>query len=511
MERVEKGKWAYMAYRAVTYSLSPFLYLHLQWRRLKGLEHPLRWPERLARPSLPRPPGPLLYFHAVSLGEGMAAIPLINHCTVQRPDLNVLMTTATNSAFDVIKDRLPNSVLYQFAPLDTPAAMDSFLGYWRPNAVILMESELWPNLILGASKKGIIVALLNARVSKKSFSRWSGTIAQSLLVLMLSKFSLIIPLSTLQAINFQLLHAPPFVINFVGDLKYGMPTHLINTVGPATDEAYANTFSATGETDDSEKTNAEIKDLQLQLSNRQVWMASSIHDGEEEVILEVHKDLLQKYPDLITIIVPRHPQQRKKISLALKREGLEAVFRSHEKKIMPSTNVYVTDTLGELRSLYRLTPIAVMGGSFIPGLAGHNFSEAAAAGCAILTGCHIGHFSHMVASMLRLNSMAVLQVSGSTELSEALEELFSNTDSLEARRAAAKQAARALSNGIVERVWNLIDLHVVRKAIGSEIGKRKCWRNPGWVTQVGHPGLTCTSMRIQLFACPTWVTPSFPI
>ncbi|KAK9168447.1 hypothetical protein Syun_000587 [Stephania yunnanensis] len=452
MKRVEKGKWAYTVYRAVTYTLSPFAYLHLQWRRLKGLEHPLRWPERLARPSLPRPPGPLLCFHAVSLGEGMAAIPLINHCVSQRPHLNVLMTTTTNSAFEVIKDRLPSCVLYQFAPLDTPAAVDSFLGYWRPNAIVLMESELWPNLILSASKKGIVVALLNARVSEKSFSRWSGTIAQSLIMLMLSKFSLIIPLSTLQAINFQLLHAPPFVINFAGDLKY-----------------------ATGETDDSKKMNAEIKDLQIQLSNRQVWMASSIHDGEEGVILAVHNDLLQKYPDLITIIVPRHPQQREQISLALQREGLEAVFRSQEKKIMPSTNLYVADTLGELRSLYRLTPVAVMGGSFLPGLTGHNFSEAAAAGCAILTGHHIGHFSHMVASMLHLNPMAVLQVSGSTELAEALDALFSDTDALEARRAAAKQAAHILSNGIVERVWNLLDLHVVRKAISPDIGKSPQW------------------------------------
>ncbi|KAF9597061.1 hypothetical protein IFM89_015252 [Coptis chinensis] len=478
-----QGELVYMVYRAMTYGLSPFLYLHLQWRRFKGLEHPLRWPERLGRPSLPRPPASLIYFHAVSLGETMAAIPLINHCIKQQPDFNILMTTTTTSAFNVIKDRLPAHVIYQFAPLDTPAAVDAFLKYWSPNVVVLLESELWPNLILGASRKGIMLALLNARVSSRSFKLWSQPLALPLISLMLSKFSLITPLSSEQAINFQLLRAPPFIINFPGDLKY-----------------------AVGEVDIPGKESIHIEGLQLQLANRPVWMASSIHEGEEEVMLGVHKELMQIFPDMVTIIVPRHPQQQQHIAQsqalpfgspearnhlraslttsschlsttinacfsvsmsvilkALQKEGIDVALRSRDDKISPHSNIYLVDTLGELRSLYRLTPIAVIGGSFLPGLAGHNLSEAAAAGCAVLTGYHVGHFSHMVFAMQRANPFSVLQVSGKRELLEALSEMFNNHRVLEARRVAAKQTFLALSNGIVANVWNLVHLHLISR------------------------------------------------
>ncbi|KAF5194957.1 3-deoxy-D-manno-octulosonic acid transferase [Thalictrum thalictroides] len=440
----EKGKLVYMVYRAMTYSLSPFLYLHLHWRRLRGLEHPLRWPERLGRPSLPRPSGPLLWFHAVSLGEGMAAIPVIKQCVQKQPQFTILMTTTTTSAFNVIKDLLPTDVIYQFAPLDTPVAMDSFLGYWSPNAIMLMESELWPNLILGASRKGIILALLNARISSKSFKLWSGPVALPLISLMLSKFSLIAPLSTQEAIRFQLLHAPPSVISFPGDLKY-----------------------AVGDDDVPGKESICIKDLQRQLANRPVWMASSVHDGEEEVMLEVHKELLQIYPDAVMIIVPRHPERGKEFTQALQKEGFDVVLRSRDERISPSSNIYVADTLGELRSLYQIMPIAVIGGSFLPGLAGHNISEAAAAGCAVLTGYHVGHFSHMVFAMQQANAFSVRQVSEKRELVEALTELLSDCSALEARRVAAKQAFLALSCGIVGNVWNLVHLHVIIKILSS--------------------------------------------
>ncbi|MQM16216.1 hypothetical protein Taro_049177, partial [Colocasia esculenta] len=214
--RALPGSAAYRLYRAAGRAASPLLYLLLRWRRLRGLEHPFRWRERLGEPSCPRPPlgTPLLWFHAVSLGEGLAAIPVIRRCVQQRPDVAVLMTTTTVSAFNVIKDRLPSGIIYQFAPLDTSAAVDNFLGYWSPDAIFLMESELWPNLILSAAEKG----------------------------------------STTEAIRFQLLQASPFIIH----------------------------FAAVGDFDVPEKEPILLEDLKLQVANRPVWMASSIHNGEEE-------------------------------------------------------------------------------------------------------------------------------------------------------------------------------------------------------------------------------------
>ncbi|RVW48195.1 putative 3-deoxy-D-manno-octulosonic acid transferase, mitochondrial [Vitis vinifera] len=271
---------------------------------------------------------------------------------------------------EIITNQLPTGVIYQctpkvvwgvaeFAPLDIPAAMDAFLGYWKPNAVMLMECELWPNLILGAARNGIALALLNARMSAKSFSRWSRPVLLPLISLMLSKFSLIVPLSTMQGIRFQLLQAPPYVINFSGDLKYTVE-----------------------EFDISKRGVQSIEELKVQLAHRRVWMVSSIHRGEEEVMLGVHKVLMRMHPDMVTIIVPRYPQHGLQ---ELQKEGLSVALRSRDEKLVSGTSIYVVDTLGELRHFYTLTPIAVIGGSFLPGLTGHNISEAAAAGCAVLT------------------------------------------------------------------------------------------------------------------------------
>ncbi|KAI3471992.1 hypothetical protein Pfo_028680 [Paulownia fortunei] len=337
--------------------------------------------------------------------------------------------------------------------------MDAFLQYWRPNAVMLMESELWPNLIMGAARNWcklylliaithsfilIALALLNGRMSTKSFLNWSHPVILPLITLMLSKFSLILPLSTIQGIHFQLLQAPPFIINYSGDLKY-----------------------AIADFDIAEGDKKSLEDFQAQLSHRKVWMASSIHKGEEEVFIGAHNMLKQKHADIVTIIVPRQPQHGQDIAVKLQEEGICVALRSRGDNLTPETSIYVVDSLGELRDFYRLMPIAVVGGSFLLGSAGHNISEAAAAGCAILTGHHVGHFSHMVAEMQRVNPLSVLQVSGE-KLVEAVNELLGNVNILEARRVAARQAYHALSSGIVENFWEMLHFHVFMKSVSRD-------------------------------------------
>ncbi|KAJ8493374.1 hypothetical protein OPV22_015095 [Ensete ventricosum] len=430
MAMAARGKMVYELYRTTTHVAGPIIFAHIQWRRLRGLEHPTRWPERFGRPSSPRPPGPLLWFHAVSLGEGLAAIPMIKHCVRVHPNFVVLMTSTTTSAFEVIKDQLPDGVIYQLAPLDSPTAVGKFLGYWDPVAVFLMESELWPNLIISAAEKGIPVALLNARMSCKSFKRWSRTFALPLISLMLSKISLIAPLSTLQGVHFQLLHASPHIIHFAGDLKY-----------------------AVGDFNVLEEDIRKIKDLQLQLAKRPVWMAASIHKGEEEVMLWVHKELIKMHTDLVMILVTRHPRHGQQLALALKKQGMNVSLRSRSETISCSTSIYVVDTLGELRTLYRVTPIAVIGGSFLPCLAGHNVAEAAAAGCAVLTGPYVGHFSHMLAGMLQAASSSILQVADKAELLVALNKLLTDKKSLEAHCRAARYAFSTVSKGMKVDQW----------------------------------------------------------
>ncbi|XP_068493664.1 probable 3-deoxy-D-manno-octulosonic acid transferase, mitochondrial isoform X2 [Phaseolus vulgaris] len=418
---MKKGLVVYKLYRALSYGVSPLIRLHLRWRWFLGLEHPLRWPERLGHPSQPRRPGPLIWFHAVSLGEGMIAIPVIKRCIRRMPHLNVLMTITTMSAFEVLSKSLPSEIILQFSPVDIPTSIHSFLDYWKPNAIVLMESELWPNLIMDASRNGITLALLNARMSKKSFKYWSGSVLLPLISLMLSKFSLIVPLSTEQGIRFQLLQAPPYIINFSGDLKYVIEDFGVN-----------------------ERGRNNIENLRLQLTQK------------------------QQQPNIMTIIVPRHLQQGREIARKLEKEGQNVLLRSQYEKFKPGTNIYVVDTLGELRQLYTLTPIAVIGGSLLPGLSGHNITEAAAAGCAVLTGCHVGHFSHMVLEMQRSNPLSVLQVSGKLELEKALLELFTNATLLEARGRAAKEVFFSLSCGILEKTWSLLNFHIFSRLSAEE-------------------------------------------
>ncbi|KAL8135881.1 putative 3-deoxy-D-manno-octulosonic acid transferase, mitochondrial isoform X1 [Apium graveolens] len=441
MGRNRGGYLVYKFYRSLSHCLSPLIHLHLRFRKFRGIEHPLRWRERLGLPSLPRPPGPLFWFHAVSLGEGLAAVPVIKRCVQRRPDVTVLLTTTTLSAFEVIKDLLPSGVIYQFTPVDTPVAIDSFLGYWKPNAVVLMESELWPNLVMSAARNGIALAILNARMSPKSVRNWSLPANLQLMNLMLSKFSLIIPLSNVQAVHFQMLQAPPFSIYFAGDLKFAI--------------------------EDSLSSNREVEtleDLKGQLVDRPVWMASSIHKGEEKVIIGVHKMLKKVHSNILTIIVPRRPRLGQEITREWRNEGISVALRSNHDKLMPQTEVYMVDTLGELRSFYRITPIALIGGSLLPGLSGHNISEAAAAGCAVLTGHHVGHFLNMVLEMQRINPLSIHQVAGKVELCEVLTVLFSNSSALEACRGAGRQAYHVLSNGVAENVWNLLNCHVFGEA-----------------------------------------------
>ncbi|KAL2978716.1 hypothetical protein AAZX31_13G132800 [Glycine max] len=177
-------------------------------------------------------------------------------------------------------------------------------------------------------------------------------------------------------------------------------------------------------------------------------------------LLGVHIALMQQQPNTMTIIVPQHPQQGREVAKKLEKEGQNVVLRSQYEKFKPRANIYVVDTLGELRLLYTLMPITVIGGSLLPGWSGHNISEAAAAGCAVLTGFPVGHFSHMVLEMQRSNPLSVLQVSGKLELEHALIELFTNA-TLQVRGRAAKEAFCWLSScGVVENIWSLLNFHI---------------------------------------------------
>ncbi|XP_024525779.1 probable 3-deoxy-D-manno-octulosonic acid transferase, mitochondrial [Selaginella moellendorffii] len=396
-------------YTSISAALEPLVMAHLFSRKCRGLEHPTRWKERLGYPSLPRPSGTLIWFHAVSLGRFLSS----SQCPPEQT----------------------------FSWCNLPAAVDRFLSHWKPQAGIFMESELWPNLLLSSSSRKIPMALLNARVSEKSFIRWSRFTSKSLVGEMLGSFSLICPLSTNDAIHLQLLGASPGVIHFSGNSKYAW--------GASQDKS-------------------QVEDLLLM--KRKVWLASSTHAGEEEVIAEVHLTLKRTFPEILTILAPRQPSRAESIIMMLRTHGLKVAQRSINENICLNTDIYLADTVGELTRLYNSVPIAVVGGSLLKGLAGHNMAEAAACGCAVLTGTHLGHFSKMLKEMQSISPLSILQVSSADSLASALMELFSDEGGLRLRRKAAKAASTTAAAGIIDNIFKLLELNIFQGiAMGGEV------------------------------------------
>jgi len=381
----------------------------------------------------------------------MAAIPVIRRCIQARPIVNILMTTSTVTAHSLLEKCLPPGVLLQFAPVDTPLAVERFLSHWHPQAAIFMESELWPNLLLASALKGMPLALLNARMSAKSFERWSLPPARSLVAAMLLQFSLITPLSTKEAVRFQILGASPLVIHFAGNLKY-----------------------ACGAGDANKKFGLSLE-LKNALVGRQIWLAASTHVEEEEAIIRIHQNLSNWLPSLLTIIAPRHPARGHSIRTQLQQQGFDVAQRSQGDPVLTSTDVYIADTLGELKEFYSLAPVAFVGGSLVKGLSGHNLAEAAAAGCVVLTGHYIGHFQEMLLELQKIAPLSVQQVDGEQELLHVLHNLLGKGASLRPRRDAAQFAFAAAADGVVLRVWNVLNSVILDQTFGRAASDASQW------------------------------------
>eukprot|EP00850_Spirogloea_muscicola_P023154 SM000333S12556 [mRNA] locus=s333:75564:79742:+ [translate_table: standard] len=484
---------AYGVYRALTAAASPLLALGLRLQaaldpptrgRLRGRTNawagprcpgrPARWPG--STPSRSKADIRRQTFGAASCpGEGMAAVALIQRCRERLPALNVLLTTSTMGAWSVLHKLLPSGTLLQFAPIDSPAAVHAFLEHWRPNALVLVESELWPNLVTMTASQQIPMALVNAQMSPRSFRNWrAAAAARSLVSLMLASFSLILPLDTVQATRLQLLGARPHSIRFAGDLKYAT-TELLSQINPA-----------------AARTKKDHFKQQLQPAMRKSWLAASTHSGEEEiefdtaatpsmfrkqlpgimgklcfaVVAQVHERLSTKVSGLLTVIAPRQPERGNDIAKALLSRGLRVARRTMQQPVTSATDIYLVDTLGELQLLYAEVAVAFVGGSLLPHCCGHNLAEAAAAGCAVLTGKHVGHFSSMIATLQRLDPLSLLQVSNAEELEDALQVLLSDNEALHSRQAAARAAASSVASRILDSVCEALESATLKTMVG---------------------------------------------
>jgi 3-deoxy-D-manno-octulosonic-acid transferase len=377
-------------YRFLTDLGAPGIALYLRMRRRAGKEDPFRFSERLGLPSLPRPSGRLVWCHAASVGEAMSVLSLIEAIRKYYPAWQVLLTTGTVTSAALLAERLPAGVYHQYVPVDRFLYVTRFLDHWRPDIALLVESELWPNMLMGLKRRKIPAALLNGRLSVKSFKRWSYF--KGFACRLLETFAFILAQTEAEAERYAALGA--LDVSYAGNLKYAAE------VLPCDDP--------------------ELDRLRVQVGNRPVWLMASTHPGEEEIALDVHVELRDRWPGLLTIIVPRHPERGDDVLSLVFQRGVRGARRTAERKILPSTDVYVADTMGELGVFYRLAPISCLGGSFTWG--GHNPIEPAQLGSAIIFGPTMTNFAEIADAFL--SAGAAIQVHSPSELALRIEQLM---------------------------------------------------------------------------------------
>jgi len=407
------------AYRLATMALAPAVPFFLRQRALRGKEDTTRMRERLGHASVNRPSGRLIWIHGASVGESVAALPLVE--AFLKSGENVLVTSGTVTSARMMAERLPGKAIHQYAPVDTPAATARFLAHWKPDAALFVESELWPNLLYRAAGQGVKLALVNGRMSERSFRGWSRAkrVASSLL----SLFDICLTQDQASAERLRRLGAPRVEVS--GSLKADAPPL------PAPEE--------------------KLAALRASIGARPVLLAAQTHPGEDETILPAHDQLVAKYPDLLTIIVPRHTERGAAIAMLC---GARPV-RQRAKGELPDaqTAIYVADTMGELGLFYRLATFCFVGGTLVP-LGGHNPLEPARLHCGVLFGPHTESFSQAYDTLLAKGGGA--RVTATREIVQEAEKLFADPGRTKAMGIAAAQASADLG-GAVARTFRAVE------------------------------------------------------
>ncbi|HTX49165.1 MAG TPA: glycosyltransferase N-terminal domain-containing protein [Caulobacteraceae bacterium] len=393
------------AYRIAAGLAAPLARPLLEARARRGKEDFERLGERLGYASAPRPAGALVWLHAVSVGESVSLLPLIDAIAAERPDLALLVTSGTRASARVLAERLPSSAAHQYAPVDTPGAVARFLAHWRPDVGIFVESELWPNLILGARAQGARLALVSARMKERSARRWSAR--PSAVKAMLQAFELVLPQDAATAARLARFGAN--VSSRLNLKRLGAPL----TCDPA-----------------------ELARLRAAIGARPRLVAVSTH-APEETWLAAAADRIDPRP--LLIIAPRHPDRADEIAAKLAPRRLAR--RSRGEPIETDTDVYLADSFGELGLVLRLGPFAFIGGGFDPNLGGHNPLEAARLGVGLVSGAQVANHAESFAELAAAG--AVRLVADERRLGVELAALLADP----ARAEAMAAAARAYADG----------------------------------------------------------------
>lgn len=386
-------------YRILSSISAPALRIVLETRMRTGKEDPTRLRERRGYPSIARPMGPLVWAHAASVGESLSVLPLLSAFLHTQPAWSALLTTGTWTSAQVITERLQHADLqrisHQFLPLDHPRWGHRFLEYWRPSAAIWTESDFWPNMLATCRMRQIPMALVNGRLSPRSFARWQW--APQMIRTILSGFTVCLGQSPEDTERLQALGSPK--AQYVGNLKHAAPPLPVN-----------------------EKDLTTVKDM---TAGRPLWLAASTHEGEERIAADVHCHIRQNLPNLLTVISPRHPSRGQNVLRMLQQRGLRVACRSHGDVPTHEHDVWLVDTVGELGLFYRTCPVSFVGKSLHKG-GGQNPLEAARLGSIVIAGPHVSTFRNIYDQMAHCGSMVAIQTA--SDLAPAVHHILTDSD-----------------------------------------------------------------------------------
>ncbi|HUG62483.1 MAG TPA: 3-deoxy-D-manno-octulosonic acid transferase [Methylomirabilota bacterium] len=422
------------AYVGLTRLAAPLGRLVVALRRRRGKEHPERWAERLGDPGADvESDTATVWIHAASVGETVAALPLVDR--IAGTGVRVVLTTVTTTSAAVAASRLPAGVVHRFVPLDVAPFMDRFLTTWKPGLAIFVESEVWPVAVARLAAAETPLVVLNARMSDRSFRGWSRF--PRVAAAIFGRVGLCLAQSADDADRFRALGAPRVVD--VGNIKFDAP------VPEAEPEAAAALGAA--------------------LAGRPMFLAASTHPGEEAFVFDAFGRLQASVDRLALVIAPRHPDRGPEIAEMAAARGFTVERRGGGGLPSPVTDVYVADTVGELGTLYRLADAAFVGGSLVP-FGGHNPIEPVRLGAPVVSGPHVGSFRDAFAALQAAGGVAM--VDDAAGLAAEVAALIGDP-SARARLTTAAGEVVARYTGALDRTFRMVEPLLAAMAVEARL------------------------------------------
>lgn len=380
-------------YSAVFYLLIPFILLRLIWRGIKAPAYRCRWRERFA--FYPKKfPHRVIWFHAVSVGEAEALFPLVRQLQKQHPAIPLLITTTTPTGSARVKAVMADTVEHVYLPYDLPDAVNRFMHCFKPRLAVIMETEIWPNLFAHCGKNGIPLYIINARLTEKSARSYQKIPA--LIRPALAQVKLIAAQTHEDARRFIAIGAKSENVKSFGNIKFDVeiPSAIIEQGAQLKTDVFNGRF---------------------------VWLIASTHKEEEAIFLDIYKQIKQKMPDLLLVIAPRHPERFAEVKKLCQQQHLPVVMRTTAEACHQNIDVYLVDTMGDLKMLYAAAQVAFVGGSMTP-IGGHNVLEAAAVGVPVMFGPYMANFKEIADSILKQD--AALQCRNKQDIINAMVRLY---------------------------------------------------------------------------------------